>query len=120
MTKSTKSSKTKPATLADLSVASCRKKMDLIAKALDGHYREEHVFALQQSYKAYEFFHEQIDKCEKKIQHVLHAIQAKDQEVIEENNHQNRVKILNPRRRIIGAPITSMLQQKSRKLPRLI
>jgi transposase len=73
-----------PVTLADLSVASCRKKMDIIAKALEGHYKEEHVFALQQAYEAYEFFHEQIDKCEKKIQHVLHAIQAKDQEVIEE------------------------------------
>lgn len=52
--------------------------MDLIAKALEGHYREEHVFALEQAYEAYEFFHRQIDKCEKKIQHLLYVIQTKD------------------------------------------
>jgi transposase len=93
-----------PATLADLSVASCRKKMDLIAKALEGHYREEHVFALQQSYEAYEFFHRQIDKCEKKIQHVLHAIQAKDQEIIEEKHSSESSKNTKPKKTYNRSP----------------
>lgn len=65
-----------PQALANLSVAKCRKKMDLIAKALEGHYKKEHVFALRQAYEAYEFFHDQINKCEKEIQNTLHTIQA--------------------------------------------
>ena len=93
-----------PTTLADLSVASCRRKMDLIAKALEGHYREEHVFALQQSYEAYEFFHGQIDKCEKKIQHVLHAIQAKDQEVIEQKQSSESSKNTKPKKTYNRSP----------------
>ncbi len=93
-----------PATLADLSVSSCRKKMDLIAKALEGHYKEEHVFALQQAYEAYEFFHGQIDRCEKKVQHVLHAIQAKDQEVIEEKPSSESNKNTKPKKTYNRSP----------------
>ncbi len=36
---------------------SCRKKKDVIAKALEGNYRKEHLLALKQAYAAYEFFH---------------------------------------------------------------
>lgn len=93
-----------PATLADLSVASCRKKMDLIAKALEGHYREEHVFALQQAYEAYEFFHEQIDKCEKKIQYVLHTIQAKEEAIIENQHQPELIKKGNPKKSYNRSP----------------
>lgn len=42
-----------PQTLSKLSVAGCRKNMDLIAKALEGNYREEHLFTLQEAYGAY-------------------------------------------------------------------
>lgn len=69
-----------PKILANLSVASCRKKMSLIEKALDGNYRKEHLFALKQSYEAYEFFHEQVHKCEEEIQKILNIIQEKEQE----------------------------------------
>lgn len=66
-----------PIALANLSVAGCRKKLDLIAKALEGNYRQEHVFALKQAYEAYEFFHQQIHDCEETIQESLNDIQAK-------------------------------------------
>ena len=36
-------------------------------KALEGNFRKEHLFALQQAYEAYEFFHNQINICEKEI-----------------------------------------------------
>jgi transposase len=65
-----------PNALADLSVSGCRKNKDVIAKALEGNYRAEHVFALERSYEAYEFFHTQIHKCEKAIQQTLESIQA--------------------------------------------
>jgi transposase len=81
-----------PQILANLSVARCRKKMDLIAKALEGNYREEHLFALKQAYEAYEFFHKQINKCEEQIQKVLHAIQTKEQVAI---NTQEQPELIN-------------------------
>jgi transposase len=60
-----------PHALADLSVNGCRKRKDLIAKALEGNYRKEHIFALEQAYEAYEFYHKQIHLCEKAIEEVL-------------------------------------------------
>jgi hypothetical protein len=44
---------------------------------LEGNFRKEHVFALEQAYKAYEFFHKQILECEKAIEQVLSAIEPK-------------------------------------------
>jgi transposase len=62
--------------LAELCVGGCRKNKDLVAKALEGNYRQEHVFSLEQAYEAYEFFHRQIVKCEQAIQQLLDSIQA--------------------------------------------
>lgn len=63
-----------PKALANLSVNGCRKKIDLIEKALDGNYRQEHLFSLRQAYEGYEFFHEQIVQCEKAIQQLLDCL----------------------------------------------
>lgn len=60
-----------PKALADLSVNGCRKKIDIIAKALEGNFRQEHLFALKQAHEAYEFFHNQIRKCEEAIEKIL-------------------------------------------------
>lgn len=68
----------KPKKLADLAVGHCRKNIDLITKAMEGNYRKEHLFALQQAYDAYEFFHQQIIKCEKAIEEVLSSLEIKD------------------------------------------
>lgn len=65
-----------PQVLAELSVGSCRKNKALIAKALEGNYRLEHLFALRQAYEAYEFFHTQITNCEQAIEKTLSSLQA--------------------------------------------
>ncbi len=75
--------------LANLSVAGCRKNRDLIAKSLEGNYRKEHLFALKQSREAYEFFHEQIHKCEMEIQKILKAIQEKQASCDDESQPQS-------------------------------
>lgn len=69
-----------PKNLALLSVAGCRKKVDLIEKSLEGNYRPEHIFALRQAYQAYEFFHAQIYECEIAIQQSLKILQTQDEE----------------------------------------
>lgn len=65
-----------PKTLANLSVGSCYKNREIIAKALEGNFRKEHLFALEQAYEAYEFFHRQIHKCEEAIEMILSSIQV--------------------------------------------
>lgn len=57
-----------PKKLASLRNIRCQKDETEIAKGLEGTYQDEHVFALQQSYEAYQFFHQQILECEKKIE----------------------------------------------------
>lgn len=65
-----------PQKLADLAVGRCRKNKNLITRALEGNYRREHVFALEQAYAAYEFFHQQIVKCEEAIEAVLNLLEV--------------------------------------------
>ena len=71
--------KRNPQELADLAIGRCRKNKNLIVKALEGNYRKEHLFALQQSYEAYEFFHQQIVKCEKAIEKILTSLEIPQQ-----------------------------------------
>ena len=67
-----------PKTLANLSVGGCRKNIKEIEKALEGNFRKEHIFALQQAYEAYEFFHKQIQNCEKSIEENLTSLETKE------------------------------------------
>jgi len=68
-----------PKVLANLSVGGCRKKIEDIEKALEGNFRKEHLFSLEQAYEAYEFFHTQILRCEKAIEEILSAISVEEQ-----------------------------------------
>ncbi len=70
-----------PTALADLSVGSCRKKKELIAKALEGNYRKEHLFGLKQAYNAYEFFHRQISECEAVIEALLQTLKVQEDQI---------------------------------------
>ena len=65
-----------PNRLAALSVGQCRKNTGLITKALEGNFRKEHLFALEQAYAAYEFFHTHIQRCEEAIEKILSSIHA--------------------------------------------
>lgn len=60
-----------PKQLARLRDRRCKKSEEEIAKALEGTWREEHIFTLRQAYEAYEFYHKQIHECEEKIRNVL-------------------------------------------------
>jgi transposase len=64
-----------PKALANLSVNGCRKNIEKIAKSLEGNFRKEHIFALDQAHEAYEFFHRQIHRCEKAIETILCSMQ---------------------------------------------
>ena len=50
---------------------------EVIAKALEGDYRREHLFALKQAVELYDFYHQQIEACDREMEHYLHTIEAK-------------------------------------------
>jgi transposase len=50
---------------------------EAIAKALEGDYRQEHLFALKQAVELYDFYHRQIEACDREIERHLHTFDAK-------------------------------------------
>lgn len=46
-------------------------KKELILKSLNGVWKEEHIFELEQSYTIYQFYHEKIKACDVKIEYHL-------------------------------------------------
>jgi transposase len=54
-------------TLATLRDPKCKHDFEAIAKALEGTWRPEHLFELQQAYELYQFHHKQIQECDTKI-----------------------------------------------------
>lgn len=56
-----------PRTLAALRDIQCHNDTATIAQALEGTWRPEHLFALQQAYDLYQFHHRQMAQCDEKI-----------------------------------------------------
>jgi transposase len=50
---------------------------EAIAKALEGDYREEHLFALKQAVELYDFYHRQIEACDLEIERHLRTFEVK-------------------------------------------
>jgi transposase len=50
---------------------------ETIAKALEGDYRQEHLFALKQAVELYDFYRRQIEACDREIERYLHTFEAK-------------------------------------------
>ena len=52
----------------------CKHDHATIAKALEGHWRAEHLFALQQALDQYEFLQQQLHACDQQIEACLQAL----------------------------------------------
>ena len=63
-----------PVKLAQYRDPRCRSSEAEIAKALSGHYRDEHLFALKQALELYDFYHQQIQACDTEIEQKYAAI----------------------------------------------
>jgi transposase len=63
-----------PVTLAQYRDPRCHSSETEIAKALSGHYRDEHLFALKQALELYDFYHHQIQACDSEIEQKYAAI----------------------------------------------
>jgi transposase len=66
-----------PDKLAALRHGGCKNDEETIAKALHGHYREEHVFQLRQGYDLYEMYRGKISECDEQIEGHLKTYRPK-------------------------------------------
>jgi transposase len=57
-----------PQALAQLRDRRCRQDEAAIARALQGNWREEHLFCLRQALALYEFYHQQVAACDRQIE----------------------------------------------------
>ena len=57
-----------PLKLAELRDERCKQSEEQIARALEGTWRPEHLFELQQAYDLYQFHHRQINECDQKVE----------------------------------------------------
>lgn len=57
-----------PVELASMRDKRCNNSKDVIAKALEGNWRSEHIFSLQQAVELYDFYKNKIVECESCIQ----------------------------------------------------
>jgi transposase len=63
-----------PVKLAKLRNPHCKSTEAEIAKALNGDYRQEHLFVLRQAHTAYGFVQQQLRECDREIERLLTAI----------------------------------------------
>jgi len=56
-----------PTTLAKMRDPRCKQSEEVIEKSLQGNYREEHLFVLQQALESYDFYQKQIIECDEII-----------------------------------------------------
>ncbi len=57
--------------LAALAHSRVKASKEDIAKALTGHWKKQHLFELRQSWEMYNFYHTQIEECDKQIEQLL-------------------------------------------------
>lgn len=64
-----------PHSLAKLRDERCKRGEGEIAQALEGNWREEHLFALKQAVELYRFYHRQLDELDERIENCLNAFE---------------------------------------------
>ena len=66
-----------PVKLAQLRDPRCKNSEATVACALEGHYREEHLFSLQQALELIEFYQRQITACDRQIEACLQRFEER-------------------------------------------
>jgi len=69
-----------PVKLAKLRDPRCKSSEATVARALEGHYREEHLFTLQQAVELVEFYQQQMTACDRQIEGCLQQFEEKSSE----------------------------------------
>ena len=67
---------TDPHRLAEHRDRRCKASAQEIADALTGHYRDEHLFVLQQSLELYDLHQEKLRACDTEMEKRIHSLEA--------------------------------------------
>jgi transposase len=67
-----------PHVLAGFRHASCKNSIETIEAALTGHWREDHLFLLEQALNQYDFTRTQIEQCDRKTETLLRPLASRD------------------------------------------
>lgn len=81
-----------PVALAQLKHPQVKSSEEEIAKALDGHYRDEQLFILQQSVASYDYFQCRIQECDTKIMEAMDSFQRQANASDFKSTKKNRTK----------------------------
>jgi transposase len=68
-----------PEKLASFRDARCKKSEEIIAKSLNGNYRDEHLFALQQSVELFDTYQTKIIECDLAVKKILDQHPSEEQ-----------------------------------------
>lgn len=94
----------KPEELAAMAVGAVKATPKEIAESLRGHYREQHVFALSQALKTFDFIHERIRECDLAIEKLMKRLPTKDATIT----------VLGPEKRRKNQPHFNLGQEQAR------
>jgi transposase len=87
-----------PQRLAKYRQVNCKQTEEQIARALQGNWREEHLFSLKQAVKAYEFERRQLKECDEAIEKYLKTLEDKSAgEVLEPKPTKSKYKATAPK-----------------------
>ena len=78
-----------PKVLAQFRDRRCAKSVKEIEESLRGHWKNEHLFSLQQALELYDFYQEQIIHCDEKIEEALQELNGGKTPKEEENGQNN-------------------------------
>lgn len=87
------------------------KKGEAVLKALQGHYRNEHLFALKQALATWKYYNELIGQCDKEIELQLHCM-TKDKEAVEVNNPRKPIRYHKPHIENLHQPLLQLSEGK--------
>lgn len=81
-----------PVKLAKMRDHRCKQPLEVIEKSLQGNYREEHLFSLQQAIDAYDFYQKQILDCDEAIKKKLNSLSPLQEEASLEKKSKKKPK----------------------------
>jgi transposase len=93
-----------PEELAAMAVGGIKATPKEVAEALRGHYREQHVFALSQALKIFDFLHERLRDCDLAIERIMKRLPSKN----------DPVRILPPQKRRKNQPHFDLAHELAR------
>src|SRR5690606_766354 len=94
-----------PEVLLELCVSQIKNnKAELVLKALQGHYREEHLFALKQALNTWHYYNQLILECDKEIEAQL-RVMTKDKDDVEILNKRKPIRYHKPAIKELHKPL---------------